>query len=79
VATPDHTHAAVAMMAMKMSKHVYVQKPLTHTVHEAPLLTDTARETKVATQMGNQGRSGEGARLVCEWIWDGVIGPVRQV
>jgi predicted dehydrogenase len=79
VATPDHTHAAVAMMAMKMGKHVYVQKPLTHTVHEARLLTETAREMKVATQMGNQGRSGEGVRLVCEWIWDGAIGRVREV
>jgi len=79
VATPDHTHAVVAVMAMKMGKHVYVQKPLTHNVFEARRLTEIAREMKVATQMGNQGHSGEGIRLICEWIWDGAIGPVREV
>ncbi|MEE9366571.1 MAG: Gfo/Idh/MocA family oxidoreductase [Dehalococcoidales bacterium] len=79
VATPDHTHAIVAMMAIKAGKHVYVQKPLTHTVYEARKLTEAAREAKVMTQMGNQGRSGEGVRLVCEWIWDGAIGPVHEV
>jgi len=79
VATPDHTHAVVAAMAMKMGKHVYVQKPLTHNVFEARRLTEIAREMKVATQMGNQGHSGEGIRLICEWIWDGAIGPVREV
>jgi len=79
VATPDHTHAVVAAMAMKMGKHVYVQKPMTHNVFEARRLTEIAREMKVATQMGNQGHSGEGIRLICEWIWDGAIGPVREV
>jgi predicted dehydrogenase len=79
IATPDHTHAVIAMMAMKMGKHVYCQKPLTRTVYEARMLTETAREQKVATQMGNQGNSGEGVRLICEWIWDGAIGPVREV
>jgi len=79
VATPDHTHAVAAMMAIKMGKHVYVQKPLTRTVYEARKLTEAAREAKVATQMGNQGHSGDGIRLVCEWIWDGAIGPVREV
>ncbi|MBN1407235.1 MAG: Gfo/Idh/MocA family oxidoreductase [Calditrichaceae bacterium] len=79
VATPDHTHAIVAMMAMKMGKHVYVQKPLTHSVYESRLLTETARKYKVMTQMGNQGHSGEGVRLVCEWIWDGAIGEVHEV
>jgi predicted dehydrogenase len=79
VATPDHTHAVVAAMAMKMGKGVYVQKPLTHNVFEARRLTEIAREMKVATQMGNQGHSGEGIRLVCEWIWDGAIGPIREV
>jgi predicted dehydrogenase len=79
VATPDHSHAPAAMAAMQLGKHVYVQKPLTHTVYEARLLTETARKYKVATQMGNQGHSGEGVRLICEWIWDGAIGDVREV
>jgi len=79
VATPDHTHAVVAMAAMQMGKHVYVQKPLTYSVYEARMLTEAARKYKVATQMGNQGHSGEGPRLICEWIWDGAIGPVREV
>ncbi|MHC4061849.1 MAG: Gfo/Idh/MocA family protein, partial [Planctomycetota bacterium] len=60
VATPDHTHAVISMMAMKMGKHVYCQKPLTHSVYEARMLTEAARKYKVATQMGNQGHSGEG-------------------
>ncbi|HUW19668.1 MAG TPA: Gfo/Idh/MocA family oxidoreductase [Sedimentisphaerales bacterium] len=79
VATPDHTHAVISMMAIKMGKHVYCQKPLTYSVYEARKLTEAAREHKVATQMGNQGHSGEGIRLICEWIWDGAIGPVREV
>ena len=79
VATPDHTHAVVAMAAMESGKHVYVQKPLTHTVYEARMLTEAAHKYKVATQMGNQGHSGEGVRLICEWIWDGAIGPMREV
>lgn len=79
VACPDHVHALAAMMAIKMGKHVYVQKPMTRTVGEARKLTEAAREYKVATQMGNQGRSMEGQRLLCEWIWDGAIGPVREV
>jgi len=79
IATPDHTHAVIAMAAMQLGKHVYVQKPLTHDVYEARCLTEAARQYKVATQMGNQGHSGEGVRLICEWIWDGAIGPVREV
>ena len=79
VATPDHTHAVIAMAAMARKKHVYVQKPLTHSVYEARLLTETARKYEVATQMGNQGHSGEGIRLLCEWVWDGAIGPIREV
>ena len=78
VATPDHTHAVIAMAAMERKKHVYVQKPLTHSVHEARLLTETARKHGVATQMGNQGHSGEGVRLLCEWVWDGAIGKIRE-
>ena len=79
VAIPDHTHAVAAMMAMQMGRHVYVQKPLAHTIYEARTLTEAARKYKVVTQMGNQGHSGDGVRLMCEWIWDGVIGPVREV
>jgi predicted dehydrogenase len=79
VTTPDHTHAAIAMAAIKMGKHVFVQKPLTHTVKEARLLALEAKKAKVVTQMGNQGHSKEGARLICEWIWDGAIGKVSEV
>ena len=78
ISTPDHTHAPAAYMAMKLGKHVYVQKPLTHTVAEARLLTVTAREAGVATQMGNQGHSGNGVRDLCEMIWSGAIGKVRE-
>ncbi|MDH7513306.1 MAG: Gfo/Idh/MocA family oxidoreductase [Clostridiales bacterium] len=79
VSTPDHTHAVIAMMAIKMGRHVFVQKPLTHTVKEARLLAQEAKKAGVITQMGNQGHAGEGARLICEWIWDGAIGPVEEV
>lgn len=79
VSTPDHTHAVIAMMAIKMKKHAFVQKPLTHTIKEARMLSKAAKEAKVVTQMGNQGHAGEGARLINEWIWSGAIGDVRQV
>lgn len=79
IATPDHTHACIAMEAMRRGKHVYVQKPLTHSVYEARMLTEAARKYGVVTQMGNQGHSEEGIRLICEWIWDGAIGDVREV
>jgi predicted dehydrogenase len=79
VATPDHTHAVIALAAIQRGKHVYVQKPMTHSVYEARVLTEAARKHKVATQMGNQGHSGDGARLICEWIADGAIGAVREV
>jgi len=79
VATPDHTHAVIAMEAMKKGKHVYVQKPMTQTVYEARMLTEAARKYGVKTQMGNQGHSGGGVRTICEWIWDGAIGEVREV
>jgi len=69
VATADHTHAIVAADAMTMGKHVYVEKPLTHTVYESRLLTNLAKKHKLATQMGNQGASGEGVRTICNWIW----------
>ena len=79
VTTPDHNHAVIAMRAIKMGKHVFVQKPLTHTIKEARELTMAAKNANVVTQMGNQGHAGEGARLINEWIWDGAIGNVREV
>ncbi|MDR2120715.1 MAG: Gfo/Idh/MocA family oxidoreductase [Tannerella sp.] len=79
VATADHTHAIIASEAMTLGKHVYVQKPLTHSVYESRLLTKLAAKHKVATQMGNQGSSGEGVNLICEWIWNGEIGEITKV
>lgn len=79
VATADHTHAIVAADAMTMGKHVYVEKPLTHTVYESRLLTNLAKKHKLATQMGNQGASGEGVRTICNWIWNGEIGEITKV
>ena len=79
VATADHTHAIIAAHAMTLGKHVYVQKPLTHSVYESRLLTKLAEKYKVATQMGNQGSSGPGVRQVIDWIWDGQIGDVKRV
>ncbi len=79
VATPDHTHACIAMAAIKAGKHVYVEKPLAYSIYEVRKLTEAARQAKVATQMGNQGHAGEDIRNICEWIADGAIGPVREV
>ena len=79
VATPDHMHALVAMAAMQLGKHVYVQKPLTRTISEARVLAEAARKYKVVTQMGNQGHSEEGLRLMQEWFNAGAIGDVREV
>src|SRR5437867_5602150 len=79
VATPDHNHAVVSIMAMKMGKHVHCQKPLTHSVFESRLMGNVARESKVATQMGNQGQAGQSARLIAETIGAGAIGAVREV
>tara|TARA_B100000902_G_scaffold143922_1_gene141351 strand:- start:14 stop:1375 length:1362 start_codon:yes stop_codon:yes gene_type:complete len=79
VATPDHTHAVASMEAIRRGKHVYTQKPLTHSIWEARQLNKAARQYRVATQMGNQGHSSEGARLTVEWIQAGVIGEVREV
>lgn len=79
VATPDHNHAVVSVMAMKLGKHVHCQKPLTHSVQEARLMAKVARESKVATQMGNQGQAGESPRVIAETILSGAIGTVREV
>ena len=79
IATPDHTHAVITMAALRAGKHVYCQKPLTHDIHEARTLAKAAREAKVATQMGIQGHSGEGIRVLTEWVNAGVLGEVREV
>ena len=78
-ATPDHQHAYVCVTVMRQGKHVYCEKPLTHNVWEARLVAKVAKETGVATQLGNQGHSGDFIRQTCEMIWDGAIGDVREV
>lgn len=78
IATADHTHAGPAATAMMMNKHVFCQKPLTHSIYESRLLTRLAGEYPVATQMGNQGNSGDGVRQLCEWIWNGEIGEITE-
>ena len=79
IATPDHTHAKIAIDAMRRGKHVYLQKPLTWSVAEAQAVREVANETGVVTQMGNQGHSGDAARLVNEYIRSGTIGTVETV
>jgi predicted dehydrogenase len=79
VATPDHLHAFASMHAIKMGKHVYCEKPLTHSVWEARQIATAARSHKVATQMGNQGQASEGTRRLQEYILDDAIGPVTEV
>jgi predicted dehydrogenase len=78
-ATPDHLHAYVSAFAMRAGKHVYCEKPLTHNLWEARRVAQVAKETGVATQMGNQLHSSEGTRATCEWLWAGAIGAVREV
>jgi predicted dehydrogenase len=79
VATPDHTHAPASVMAMKMRKHCFCQKPLTHSVYEARTMRETAKKMKVATQMGNQGSAGSGLRRAVEVIQAGAIGKPQQL
>ena len=79
VSTPDHVHAVACMAAIKKGKHVFCEKPLTHSVYETRMVTEAARKAGVATQMGNHGNSEEGIRLTVEWIRAGAIGPVREV
>lgn len=79
IATADHTHAMITADAITLGKHVYTQKPLTHTVYESRLLTKLAAKYQVATQMGNQGASDEGVNLITEWIQNGEIGEVTKV
>ena len=79
VATADHTHAITSAYAIQMGKHVYTEKPLTHTVYESRLLTKLTEKYQVATQMGNQGASNEGVNLITEWLANGEIGEVTRV
>lgn len=79
VGTPDHVHAIAAMAAIRAGKHLYCQKPLTHSLYECRELAKAARAAGIATQMGNQGHATEGSRLTNEWIQAGVIGEVREV
>jgi predicted dehydrogenase len=79
ISTPDHMHFPASMMALEMGKHLYVQKPLTHTIGEARALKLAAAKAGVVTQMGNQGHANEGTRLVKEWIEGDVIGTVKEV
>ena len=79
VSTPDHTHAPAALMAMRMGKHCFCQKPLTRTVYESRLMGQVAREKKLATQMGNQGTADDGLRRAAAWLRAGALGTVREV
>ena len=79
IGTPDHSHAVIAMAALKKHKHIYCAKPLTRTIYEARKLAEAARKAGVATQMSTQTNASEDHRLICEWIWDGAIGKVRAV
>jgi predicted dehydrogenase len=79
VSTPDHTHAVATLAAMQLGKHVYVQKPLTHDIYEARMLTQAAKKYKVVTQMGNQGASGNGVRKMMEWYRAGAIGDATEI
>ena len=79
VGTPDHTHAWPSITAMRMKKHVYTQKPLTHSVFEARLMRETAKKFGVCTQMGNQGSAENGLRRAVELVQDGILGTVKEV
>jgi predicted dehydrogenase len=79
VSTPDHMHFPIAMAAMSLGKHVFVEKPMAHTIAEGRKMAQLAREKKVATQMGNQGHAAEGMRALKEWYQAGVLGEVREI
>ena len=79
IATPDHMHAPITIAALRAGKHVYVEKPMAHSIEEARVMTRVARETGLVTQMGNNGHAGEGLRLTREWLEAGAIGPVREI
>lgn len=77
--TPDHTHAYISLLAMRAGKHVYCEKPLTHNIWEARQVQKVAKETGLATQMGNSGHSADGIRQTVEYLRAGAIGPVQEV
>jgi len=79
IATPDHMHAPITLAALRAGKHVYVEKPMAHSIEEARVMARVARETGLVTQMGNNGHAGEGLRLTREWLQAGAIGPVREI
>jgi predicted dehydrogenase len=79
IATPDHMHAPITLAALRAGKHVYVEKPMAHTIEEARVMTRVAKETGLVTQMGNNGHAGDGLRQTREWILAGAIGTVREV
>ena len=79
VSTPDHMHAVQAMAAMQLHKHVYVQKPMAHDIYEARMMTKAAHDYNVVTQMGNQGSSGDGVRMLQDWYNAGLIGDVHTI
>ena len=79
ISTPDHTHAPAAMMAMRMGKHVYCEKPLTYDIYEARMLTEAARKYKVKTQMGNQGTASDSIRRQVDYAKSDIVGPIREV
>ena len=79
VSTPDHTHAPAALMAMRMGKHCFCQKPMTHSIYEARLMGKVAKEKGVATQMGNQGTAADGLRKAAAMLRAGVLGKVSEV
>jgi len=79
ISTPDHMHAVMAMPAMQLGKHVYLEKPLTHDIYEARMLTEATKKYRVVTQMGNQGSSGDDTRKVEAWVQGGAIGEVSRV
>ena len=79
ISTPDHVHGIAAATAMRLGKHIYCQKPLTQTFHEARILRQLARDGKLATQMGNQGSAGSGLRRAVEVIQSGIIGKVNEL
>lgn len=79
ISTPDHTHAVITLAAMQNKKDVYVQKPLTHNIYEARVLTEATDKYKIVTQMGNQGASGQGVKIMAKWFDAGLIGNVNKV
>ena len=79
VSTPDHNHAIQALSAMQLGKHVYIQKPMAHDIFETRILTEAAKKYKVVTQMGNQGASNDGSRIMKEWFEAGLIGDVHTI